>query len=92
MIVFKYDANVQDMTECHEVLKSMEIPGEPDNEIIDENGTVVWKGDKFIGIYYADTKTLELYGIKNTNSVQYYKKRYPMLKWDEAIKVKTKRW
>jgi len=92
VIVFKYTANVSDLSVCHRVIESMDIPGEPVNETIDDKGTVVWQGKEFIGIHYSDTMTLELYGTKNTNSVQYYEKRYPNLDWDDVVKVKTKRW
>jgi len=92
MIVFKYKANVSTLSVCHRVLESMDIPGNPIEEQLDEHGTIVWKGKEFIGIHYSDTMTMELYGTKNTNSVQYYEKRYPNLEWDEVVKVKTKRW
>ena len=91
MIVFRY--RVAETPEvCHLALDQMGIPGVIANEELDEHSTIVWKDDKFIAIHYSDTQTMELYGTKNTNSLQYYEKRYPKLEFDEVQHVKTKRW
>lgn len=91
MIVFKYKvaANIE---VCHLALDEMKVPGNLTNEPIDEHSTIVWSGDDFIAIHYSDTQTMELYGTKNTNSIQYYNKRYPNIQYDDAQVVKTKRW
>jgi len=91
MIVFKYRV-ASNMNLCHQLLEEMEIPGQAVKEKLDEKGTLMWSGDKFIAIHYSDTNTMELYGTKNTNSVKFYEKKYPKLEYDDVQVVRTKRW
>ena len=93
MVVFKFRSAFS-LEQCQQALQEMEIPGKPIKERLseDDDSTIVWKDDKFIGIHYGDTQTMELYATKNTNSVQYFEKRYPKLEYDRVQLVKTKRW
>lgn len=93
MVVFKF-RSAGSIQLCHEALVSMDIPGEMIHEVLSEEdeSTIIWKGDRFIAIHYGDTQTMELYGTKNTNSIEYYHKRYPKLDYDRVQLVRTKRW
>ncbi len=92
MIVFKYEVNT--VNDCHLILDGMNIPGEKhESEELDEQGSkIVWKGDKFIGLFHPEEKKMELYGTKNTNSINFYINRYKDIDWDTWYQVKTKRW
>lgn len=91
MIVFKYD-NIMEPESAHLHLGSMDIPGEACNEDMRDDMKCVWRGDKFLALYYPSENTLELYGTKNTNSINFYIMKYPSLDWDSWHKVQTKRW
>lgn len=91
MIVFKYQ-HAGTVKICQNAIKQMELPGEPTEEVLDENSTLVWKGDRFLAIHYKEDNRMELYGTKNTNAVNYFIMRYPKLDWDTYSVIRSKRW
>lgn len=91
MVVFKYKLLSQ-IEQCHFVLLEMELPGEPVNEELNPQTQAVWKGEDFIALWYPEESRMELYGTKNTNSVNYFIMRYGKLDWDTFSIVRTKRW
>lgn len=98
MIVFKYE--VMSVKDCHTILNGMKIPGQerhedpdPENEKPGQSKIIgVWEGYEFIAVFYPEDKQMELYPIKNTNSINYFIHRYPELDWDTWKQVRTKRW
>lgn len=92
MIVFKYEVSTVDG--CHLILDGLNIPGEKhESEELDHQGSrIVWKGDKFVGLFHPKENKMELYPTKNTNSINHFIHRYPDLDWDTWALVKTKRW
>lgn len=92
MIVFKYE-HTGSVESCHFMLDKMELPGEKtEEELNDEGATLVFKGDRFLAIHYADEGKMELYATKNTNSVNYFIMKYKFLDWDTYSVIKSKRW
>lgn len=92
MIVFRY--KTYSVYDCHSILENMEIPGEKytSEELSNEGSRIVWKGDKFIGIFHPEEQQMELYATKNTNSINFFINKYDKLDWDSWSLVKTKRW
>lgn len=92
MIVFKYQ--VQSVDQCRTILDAMNLPGRFEvSEDMDSTGSkIVFEGDHFLGLFHPKDQLMELYGTKNTNSINYYINRYESLDWDTWQCVKTKRW
>lgn len=77
---------------AHLVLSNMGLPGEKCDKLMKDDMKCVWKGEEFLALYYPTENVMELYGTKNTNSINFYINRYENLEWDSWHKVKTKRW
>ena len=92
VVFFYYPVKTPQDGQC--LLEEMDIPGEA---IIDEFGDknekcIIWKDEQFIAIHYKEEHSMELYPTKNTNSIAYFEKRFPNLRWDRKQVFKTKRW
>ncbi len=90
MIVFKYEVGT--VADCHLILNGMNIPGRAIEVSMNEDTKAVWESDEFIGLFNEDNGAMELYGTKNTNSINFFINRYKDLDWDTWYLVKTKRW
>jgi len=71
--------------------------GEFINKRIDDVQTLVFVNHDFQVVFirnkdFEDFGDLELYGMKNTNSVNYYVRKFPSLANLESHVVRTKRW
>jgi hypothetical protein len=91
MIVFNY-IGVLTPKNAQTLLSAMDIPGEACERLIRDGMLCVWKGNEFMAMFYPEERRLELYGTKNTNSINYYINRFERLNWHTWNKVKTKRW
>lgn len=92
MIIFKYKAFSVD--DCRKIINGMDLPGgefAADSKE-SEDYDVVYGSEDFLGVFNREDSMLELYGTKNTNSINYYIKRFPNLDWDSWQLVRTKRW
>lgn len=91
MIIFKY--KVSNVDQCRLLMELMELPGYyTGNKESEDKFVKVWEGNEFIGLFNREDDLYELYATKNTNSINYFLKRYPKLEYDDVMKIPTKRW
>ena len=93
MVVFRVNG-LKSVEQCHNLFGYLGIPIEKvDREFpADNNKVLVGESKKFIALWYKDSEEVEIYGTKNTNSINYYEINYPKLKETESHVIRTKRW
>jgi hypothetical protein len=95
MIIFKYKA--YSVKDCQDIINGMELPDgefkpQEDNHTEEDGFYIVYGSPDFLSVFNEKDNMMELYGTKNTNSVNYYIKRFSKLDWDTWQVVRTKRW
>lgn len=93
MIIFKYQAFSVD--DCVKIINSMKFEGEfkeQNEEIADDSEfDIVFANEHFLAVFNKRDNMMEMYGTKNTNSINYYIKRFGIV-YDSYQVIKTKRW
>lgn len=90
MVVFRIP-NVTDSKHAHYVLDQLGIGYHRVDKEISLERLLVNEDEKFVCLLQKD-HDLEIYPLKNTNSVNYFHINYPKLKEVEYHVIRTKRW
>lgn len=90
MIKFYYH-HIKSIEDCYIVVDSFGLVGNKVNEKMKTN-TMVFVSPDFIGYWSEGYSLLMLLPLKNTNSINYFIRKYPNFQWDDYQIERTKRW